>query len=59
MAVTTTTFRESFPEFTDVLVFPEPQVAFWITLAGKMVGVDRWGDLADYGVMLLDRKSVV
>jgi Protein of unknown function (DUF4054) len=59
VAVTTTTFRESFPEFTDTLVFPEPQVAFWITLAGKMVGVDRWGDLADYGVMLLVAHNLV
>lgn len=59
MAVTTTSFRESFPEFTDVLAFPEPQLEFWITLAGKMVDADRWGDLADYGMMLCAAHNLI
>lgn len=59
MAVTPTSFRESFPEFMDVLAFPEPQLEFWVTLAGKMVAADRWGDLADYGVMLWAAHNLV
>lgn len=52
MAVTPTTFREHFPEFANVLSYPDPQVQLWITVAEKLLPESRWSDLLDNGVEL-------
>ena len=41
-------FRESFPQFTETL-FPDGRVAFWLSLAGKQLPAERWGDLLPEG----------
>lgn len=52
MAVTPTTFREHFPEFSSTATYPDAQVQFWITVAEKLLPADRWFDLIDEGVEL-------
>ncbi|MDP3351819.1 MAG: DUF4054 domain-containing protein [Hydrogenophaga sp.] len=52
MAVTPATFRQHFPEFASVVSYPDPQVQFWIDVAGKLLPADRWADLIDDGTEL-------
>ncbi len=52
MAVTTASLRATFPVFADVTKYPEIQVQFWLTHATGFVNAEKWGDQADYGVML-------
>jgi hypothetical protein len=44
-------FREAFPQFTDEL-FPDARVRFALTLAGKSMSVERWGELLPEGMGL-------
>ena len=46
------TFRADFPEFADAVTYPTAQVNFWIGVAGKLLNVDRWYDLIDFGTEL-------
>lgn len=59
MSVTASSFRADFPEFTSTVVFPDATVAFWLGLAGKLLSVDRWGDLLDYGTELFVAHNLV
>lgn len=52
MAANVVTFRESFPEFSDALVYPPAEVNFWLTLGTKLLSVERWGNVFDFGQML-------
>lgn len=50
--MTPATFRAAFPEFSDAVIYPDPQVSQWLTVAAKMVNADRWDDLTDLGQQL-------
>lgn len=54
MAITVTIaqFRTNFPEFADPVRFPDPELTFWLTLAGLLLNADRWGEVIDYGAQL-------
>lgn len=52
MAVDIAKFRADFPEFADTTAYPDPQVTFYLGLAGKLLNVARWVDLIDYGTEL-------
>lgn len=52
MAVSPAGFRAVFPEFASTTIYPDTQVQFWLTLAGKMLIVCRWGDVLEEGTYL-------
>lgn len=52
MAVTPTSFRAQFPEFGDVIAYPDPQVQIWLDQMAQLCDVGRWGDLLDLGISL-------
>lgn len=45
-------FREDFPEFADVTVYPDATVTFWSGIGEKMLIATRWADLYAYGLEL-------
>jgi len=59
MAVTTTSFREMFPEFANVTTYPDPQVEMWVGVAASHVSTARWDSLADFGTMLFVAHNLV
>ncbi len=46
------TFRTAFPAFADSAKFPDARVAFWLSVGGKRLSAERWGDLLDQGLCL-------
>lgn len=46
------TFRQDFPEFADPQVYPDPQVAFYIRVAEKLLPECRWGEMLPYAIEL-------
>ena len=47
-----TTFRQSFPEFSDATRYPDSLVTFWLGVVTRMLNPDRWADLLDIGLSL-------
>lgn len=45
-------FRTEFPEFSDTVVYPSPQIMFWAGLAEKQVLEKYWGTAQEYGIKL-------
>lgn len=52
MTVTTASFRTLFTEFASAARYPDPTISAYLALAPKFVNVDRWAELADFGVSL-------
>jgi hypothetical protein len=52
------TFRADFSEF-DQAAYPDADVTFWLTLAGKLLNVERWADLLDVGTELFIAHQLV
>lgn len=52
MTVTVQDFREAFPPFSNVAQFPTAEINFWLSLGAKLLSVERWGDVYDYGLQL-------
>lgn len=52
VTVTAQSFRSVFPEFSNVAIYPDEGVAYWIGIAYRMLPEDRWADMLDHGVML-------
>lgn len=53
------TFRADFPEFADEATFPDSTVTYWLTLAGKLLNIERWADLLDNGLELFVAHNIV
>lgn len=51
MTVTVTSFRATFPEFSDIVKYPDSGVTFWLTFAGKLLDPCRWYDVLDEATM--------
>ena len=51
--MTLTQFRSDFPEFADTSKYPDSLATLWLTVASRLINVDRWGDLADIGQELV------
>lgn len=47
-----TAFRAEFPEFSDVVVYPDAQITFWATIAERQVVKCVWDDMYEFGVKL-------
>lgn len=58
MSVSASSFRADFPEFASTATYPDSTVNFWLGLAGKLLSVDRWGDLLDYGTQLFVAHNI-
>lgn len=67
MAVTVSDFRGDFPEFFDGNLYPDPQIDFWIEMAGLLMG-GRWPDshpngerrsIRDFGIELFIAHNIV
>lgn len=58
MAVTNATFRTHYPEFSNVVVYPNGQIDYWIANAALLLSVDRWGTLLDLGTELLVAHNI-
>lgn len=58
MTVTVNNFRQHFPEFTDTEKFLDTTIIYWLTLALKLLNVDRWGDLLDNGAELFVAHNI-
>lgn len=56
--VTSSTFREHFPEFQSEAKYPNGTVNFWLGIADKFVMLDRWGDSKDFGVELFTAHQI-
>lgn len=52
MAVTTASFRQQFPEFSDLGNYPDVMLQLWLDQMTKMLDAGRWGDLLDLGLSL-------
>lgn len=52
MTVTAASFRQTFTAFSSQTDYPDPDVNYYIGLAGKLLDAGRWGNLLDDGVML-------
>lgn len=59
MAVTPDTFRTSLPEFTDATAYPDAGITFWLTWAGIMLNVQRWGRALDLGTLMFVAHHLV
>lgn len=54
------TFRANFPEFADIVAYPDSQITFWSSIAEKMVNVCAWGDdMWPFGVQLFTAHNLV
>jgi hypothetical protein len=56
--VTSSTFREHFPEFDSVIKYPDGMVNFWLGIADKVLMIDRWADTKDFGVELFTAHQI-
>lgn len=52
MTVTPASFREHFPEFADIAIYPDATVSYWLGIGARMLRPDRWVDLIDHGLEL-------
>jgi hypothetical protein len=55
----TTQFRLDFPEFTDVVRFPNSMLVFWATIGEAQISLDRFGDLYTQAVELFTAHNIV
>ncbi|KWF81302.1 hypothetical protein WL94_28450 [Burkholderia cepacia] len=46
-------FRQTFPEFANTTLYPDPVVQIWLTVAVSLVNPLRWMELTDIGIGLV------
>ncbi len=51
-------FRESFPEFADIVKYPNATITVWSTLAIAQVNPNLWCTQTDLGVMLYTAHEI-
>ena len=56
--VTVSQFRQNFQAFKNANCFPNQVVAFWLSVAEKLINNARWGDLTDVGVQLFTAHQI-
>lgn len=56
--ITSSTFRTDFPEFESEVMYPTTMITFWLSIADKMILVDRWDEMKDFGVELFVAHQV-
>jgi hypothetical protein len=53
------TFREAFPEFSDIVKYPDAMLNFWSSVAITQVNCDRWRSQTLLGVYLYTAHECV
>jgi hypothetical protein len=51
--MTPTDFRNAFPEFSSVTIYPDPMIQAWLTVAVSLVNPLRWAELTNLGIQLV------
>lgn len=59
MTVTISSFRQTFPAFTDTATYTDAMITFWLDIANKALNVRRWGTLLDLGLSLYVAHNLV
>ena len=59
MAINAAQFRANFPEFANVVTYPDTMINFWLTVAYKQVRAVVWQDQTDLGVQLFVAHNCV
>jgi hypothetical protein len=57
--MTLSTFRSTYPEFSNTSSYPDAMVNVYLNLSSKVVSEDRWGDCYDLGVGLFIAHNLV
>lgn len=52
MAVTVDSFKTDFCEFSDIALYRDEDIAFWLKYALLLLNPNRWGNLLDLGIEL-------
>lgn len=50
--ISESSFREEMPAFADTTQYPTFHFNFYLNLGKKLLRVERWGDMLDYGLTL-------
>lgn len=58
MAFDSAQFRLNFPEFSDVVRYPDPMLDFWAEVGVLSLIAERWKTLYDYGVQLFVAHNI-
>lgn len=53
------TFRETFPEFADIVKYPDAMITFWSALATAQVNCNRWRTQTLMGISLYTAHELV
>jgi hypothetical protein len=59
MAFDTAQFRLNFPEFSDIVRYPDSQIDFWVSVGEICLIQPRWRELYDQGISLFVAHNVV
>ena len=59
MTVTVASFRADFTEFSDVGIYSDSDVQFWLKYALLLLNADRWKSLLDLGTELFIAHNLV
>ncbi len=56
--ITSSTFRTDFPEFESKVKYPDTMIDFWLKIADKMILLERWDEMKDFGVELFTAHQI-
>ena len=59
MAVTVASFKTDFCEFSDITLYRDEDIAFWLKYANLLLNPNRWGNLLDLGLALFVAHNLV
>lgn len=59
MSVTPASFRQDFPEFADITVYPDGSVNYYLNLAGLLLVPARWTTVLDMATELFVAHNLV
>jgi hypothetical protein len=59
MTVTPAQLRSDFPEFADLVQYPDSLVQTWLTVAASLVNPTRWVELTNIGIELVTAHHLV
>lgn len=59
MSLTPTQFRTDFPEFSDVVKYPDATITFWVGVGVISLPEDRWDTLYTQGLELFTAHHIV
>lgn len=51
-------FREAFPEFADVVRYPDGMLEFWAGIGERLFIAHRWATVYDYGLQLFVAHNI-